>query len=299
MRSTSIHSLNADQGLSPFLKIVYLLLNWINNLFPYSNLDRRIEFKDFTVSDLENKWSKTHRNSSASRKFSDLFWMSLPWDKISNQLGGINIFDTGCGSGNYGLRINEASGGRVKTYTGVDAKEKPNWKEIQSKNLNFKLIQSRSSDISKLIPDNVSLFITQTAIEHFDSDISFFEQIKNYIDKSNRPILQVHIFPASATLPLYLFHGIRQYNPRNISKITKIFDKNHKFLLYGLGGDKSKKMHFRYFTWPVLITRKFNKPTFDEEEYDRELFSAVRHDLENQSKSPLFWALIIESNFSN
>lgn len=295
MKSTSIHSYNADRGLKLYQKFFYLFLNWVNNLFPYHNLDKRIEFKKFE-GDLEGQWQKTYKESSAGRKLSDIFWRTLPWDKIKKELGEINIFDTGCGSGNYGLRIDEASGGLVSSYTGIDAKEKPNWKEIQDKHPNFRLIKSTSNDIKSLIPKGINLFITQSAIEHFDQDVLFFEQIKEYISQTNKPILQAHIFPAGASLPLYLFHGLRQYTPRNISKITRMFDNNSNFYLYGLGGKESKKVHWKYFTWPVLILRKYVKPTFDADKYDVELKKATEHDLVHPSKSPIFWALIIQSN---
>jgi hypothetical protein len=293
---TSLHTYNADRGLGFFQKFFYLFLNWVNNWFPYVNVDKRISIRPFTDEGWKEQWSKTYPSSSASRKLSDIFWRTLPWKKIDEELGGINIFDTGCGSGHYGLRINDASGGAVVSYTGIDAKEKPNWPELQAEHPNFHLIKSTSSDIRPLIPRETNLFITQSAIEHFDEDLVFFERVREYINKTDRPVIQVHLFPAAATLPLYIFHGIRQYTPKNVSKITRLFDDSSKFFLYGLGGSESKKIHWKYFTWPVLILRKYIKPTFDIEPYDKELRRAVEHDMKHPSSSPMFWALIIHSH---
>lgn len=296
MNSTSIHSLNADRGLSKPKKLAYLFLNWVNNLLPYYNVDKRIQFLNFGELPWQKYWDKTFPASSTSRKTCDLFWRSLPWVDISQKLGGaIHIFDTGCGHGNYGERIAEGSHHLIGSYTGVDAKRRPNWEVLEKKHSNFHFIQSSSNDISNLIPKETNLFVTQSAIEHFDQDLLFFEQIRSFIEKVEHPVMQIHLFPAKATLPLYLLHGLRQYTPRTISKITRLFVDRYKFSLYGLGGKASAKLHFRYFTWPVLITRKFEKPTFDIASYEPLLRKAVEKDAQTMPHSPLFWALIIES----
>ena len=294
MKSSSLHTLNADKGLSFFEKPLYLFLNWLNNLLSYTNVDKRINFKPLSMN-WKNYLDKTHKESSMARKLSDLFWWTLPWEKINNELGEINIFDTGCGSGGYGVRLIEASNNSVNSYTGVDAKEKATWNEFQSKYKNFKLIKSTSNDVSSFIPKETNLIMTQSAIEHFDEDLLYFEQIKKFVDSSNKPVLQIHVFPAVSTLPLYLFHGLRQYNPRNISKITRMFDDHSLITLILLGRREGRKLHFKYFTWPVLILRKFAKPTFDTSEYELEMTRALVEDGKEAAKSPIFWALIIET----
>src|SRR4051812_30859647 len=118
--STSIHSLNADTGLNLLLKPVYLLLNFINNLFPYKNVDERIKIKTYGGDSWKRELDSTYKESSVGRRLSDLFWRTLPWRDISYELGEIHVFDTGCGLGNYSTRLNDASGGRVASYTGID-----------------------------------------------------------------------------------------------------------------------------------------------------------------------------------
>lgn len=296
MKSTSIHSYNADRGLNLFEKIAYIFLNWVNNLGHYISVDKRISISPYEGKRFVEELNKTNPNSSVARRVSDLFWQTLPWEKIKEELGEIHIFDTGCGSGGYGLRIHEASGGMVASYTGIDAKEKPNWKEFQEKHPQFKLIKSSSSDIRSLIPAETNLFITQSAIEHFDEDLLFFEQIKEFIDKTEKPVLQIHVFPAAATLPLYIFHGLRQYNPRTVSKITRIFSEADHIQLFGLGGNRGKWVHFKYVTWPLLILRRKDKRSDNIELYDKEVREAIVKDLDNPTKSPIFWALVMQFN---
>jgi len=297
MRSTSIHNLNADKGLNILEKPLYLLLNFINNLFPYSNLDKRIVFKSFGDFNWEKEWDKTYQTSSVGRRLSDLFWRTLPWAKIKAELGEIHIFDTGCGSGNYGVRINDASGG-IATYTGVDAKEKSNWALLRKKYPNFRFIESRSTNIRSLIPPDTNLFITQSAIEHFGEDLLFFEQISEYIEKSLRPVIQVHIFPAARALPLYLFHGVRQYTPRTISQITRMFDASN-FTLFGLGGKAGGRVHWKYFTWPMLVLRQKARWSDDPVSYEKAVRKAIESDCLRPNRPPLFWALIIHSHSKN
>lgn len=296
-KSTSIHSLNADKGLNPFQKLAYLFLNWLNNLRPYSDLDPRIEIRSFRAETWKQELENTYETSSIGRRLSDLFWRTLPWDRIREELGEIHVFDTGCGQGNYSTRLLSASGGRIVSYTGIDAKRRDNWDKLENKNPNFRFIASSSSDIRDLIPEKTNLFVTQSAIEHFDEDLRFFEQIKGFVEKSDRPIIQVHNFPAKAILPLYLFHGVRQYTPRNISKITRIFkDTSSQMYLYGLGGSAGKKVQWKYFTWPLLILRRKAKWSEDIPRYNTEVIEAIEADMEHPSRSPIFWVLIIHSH---
>ena len=67
------------------------------------------------------------------------------------------------------------------------------------------LIENSSSNISEFIDNETNLFITQSAIEHFNYDLEYFEQIKTFIDKKQKNIIQIHLFPSPVSLWLYLF----------------------------------------------------------------------------------------------
>ena len=298
IKSTSIHNLNADSGLNILEKPTYLFLNWLNNLFPYSNIDQRIEIRNFNDKNWKSELNNTYETSSVGRRLSDIFWRTLPWEKIKEELGGIHVFDTGCGQGNYGTRLLSASGGILSSYTGIDMKRRKNWSELEQKHPNFHFIESNSDDIRSFIPPQANLFVSQSAIEHFDEDLKFFEQIKEYTEKTDKPVIQIHNFPGKAILPLYLFHGIRQYTPRTISKITGLFGDS-KFYLYGLGGNKGKMVQWKYFTWPLLILRGQATWSRDVKKYESEVIRAIEKDMENPSDSPIFWTLIIHSHPKN
>jgi len=296
LKSSSIHNLNADRGLGFIDKFKYIFLNWLNNLSPYEDLDQHISIEPFKNDLWRKEIVNTYKESSVGRRLSDLFWRTLPWEKIEGELGRVHVFDTGCGHGNYGARLMDASGGRLTSYTGIDAKERDNWQVLKEKFPNFNFIKTKSDDISSYIPKDTNLFITQSAIEHFDEDLLFFERIRDFIKETQKPVIQIHLFPAAATLPLYLFHGLRQYTPRTVSKIARLFDDKSNIHLFGLGGEKGKRLHFKYFTWPLLILRQ--KATWSKNvgRYDKEVREVIEYDINHPSKSPIFWALIIHSN---
>ena len=97
--------------------------------------------------------------------------------------------------------------------------------------------------------------MTQSAIEHVEADLIYFEKIKDYIRTYNKSVIQVHLFPSSVCLRLYLFHGIRQYTPRTISKITRIFSVFSNTTLFRLGGKECIRLHYDFITKPVIIVR--------------------------------------------
>ncbi len=296
MKSTSIHSLNADRGLSSAGKIAYLFCNWLNNLFAFSKVDSRLEVHPYASEQWREEWDHTYRESSPGRRLSDLFWRTLPWEKIKEELGEIHVFDAGCGQGNYGPRLLSASRGLISSYVGIDAKRRDNWAKLEAEDSRLKFIESNSADVSRLIPPEANLFVSQSALEHFDEDLAYFDQIKKHIARTSEPVIQIHNFPAKAALPLYLFHGVRQYTPRTVSKITRLFDADSRCYLFGLGGSRAKRIQFKYFTWPQLLLR--GKATWSEdlEKYDREVKAALEYDAAHPTRSPLFWVLIIQSN---
>ena len=106
-------------------KIIWLILNFLNNNLPPKYFDSKKLFypntkvKIFTKNIRKIDWLKISRESTPSRMFCDLFWLKLNWKAIKSELGNINIFDTGCGDGNYGIKINEFASG-INSYYAID-----------------------------------------------------------------------------------------------------------------------------------------------------------------------------------
>ena len=111
----------------------------------------------------------------------------------------------------------------IDSYLGIDNFYNKNWEFLAKKYKFIKFYKTSYLNISKLIPKKTNLFISQSAIEHFDHDLEYFSQINNFINSQNNNTIQIHLFPSPACLWLYLFHGFRQYNFNSILKIIKIF----------------------------------------------------------------------------
>ena len=297
--NSSIHSINSDRDISLFRKVLWFLLNFINNNL-WSSKSSNYSICCFTPKIAKTDLDKLNTKSSPSRALSDLFWMKIDYDKVRLELENIHVFDTGTGSGSAALKI-ENNAGKVSSFHGVDSCFNSSWKDVMSELKHITFSQNTSSSILKDIPKHTNLFITQSAVEHFDDDLLFFHEIKKFIDQSDKNIIQIHLMPSAACLKLNLLHGVRQYNLRSISKIVSIFDNSKTYAtLFSLGGENCNNLHFRYITKPEILS--FNKVSMRNEktkEYFGLLKNAINLDINNKSESPNFYALVIHSNFNN
>jgi SAM-dependent methyltransferase len=296
--STSRHRLNADRPLSAFGKAGYFLLNWLNNQFPYAWLDPAAAVRDFVRTDVAARWPDLPRGASPSRTLSDLFWLTLPWTAIREELGEIRVFDAGCGSGQYGPRLLAWAGGQIESYTGTDAREHEAWASLAAGDPRLRFFRSQAEQFRGRIPAGTNLFISQSAVEHFDEDVVFFDQIRDYVRATTGPVLQIHLVPSQACLRLYHLHGVRQYTPRTLSTLTRLFAPDAYAVLYRLGGRAANRVHYSFITKPLLILGKGDRRKKEPEEYDRQLLAAVSDDMRLPQRSPAFWALVIHSRWN-
>ncbi len=291
--------LNGDRKLNFLEKILWLLLNFLNNnTVPKNPNYKKYEFiKKFSPKYNDKDINSLLIGKSPSRTIGNLFWKKLNWQLIKRELGEINIFDTGCGAGDYGIMINKFSNG-IKSYFGIDFYPRKDWNKTMKDNPFIVLKRSSSSNIRNLIPSNTNLIITQSAIEHFRYDLQYFHQIKEFINKTNKNILQIHLFPSPACLWLYLFHGYRQYNLYNIKKIIKIFEDDKNYCaLFPLGGNKLNNLHLKFITLPSLFKKKLNLRS---QLYNELLKKYLKYEIKNKTNfNPSFYALVIHSNFRN
>ena len=150
-----------------------------------------------------------------------------------------------------------------------------------------------SSDIRPFL-NGVNFIFTQSALEHFDEDLRLFYQISNFVAKATYPIFQVHLIPSASCITTFPWHGIRQYTPRNISKITRLFSEKTEKTLYRLGSTRCNNVHRRWITFPRYLGRgdwrKRGLPT-----YNRELKQAVRKDMDSPIKEACFYALVMKN----
>jgi SAM-dependent methyltransferase len=296
-RSTSRHRLNADRPLSAIGKAGYFLFNGLNNALPYARLDPKLAVRDFVSADVAARWPDLPRGASPSRTLSDLFWLSLPWAAIHEALGEVHILDVGCGSGGYGPRLLASAGHHLAFYCGTDARPHDAWPALEAGDRRLRFFRSEAENFRGRIPDGTNFFISQSAVEHFDDDLVFFQQIRDYVETAPGPVLQIHLVPSQACLLLYHLHGVRQYTPRTLSTITRLFSSGDQALLYRLGGRGCNRLHYSFITRPFFQGRRDRRKE-EPDEYDRQLFDAVRSDMLRPQPSPAFYALVIHSRWT-
>ncbi|MGH0032250.1 MAG: hypothetical protein ACQGVC_20860 [Myxococcota bacterium] len=294
MHSTSFHQLNADRGLSAPGKAAYFALNWLRNQWRPAAADPSLVQCSFRCELDDADWARLGTGTTPTRRLSDLFWLKLPWSDIERELGTIQVFDTGCGDGRYATKLDDYSGGRIAGYTGIDARRRADWNELGSRDARFSFLEVASTDIAPLIPPQANLLITQSAIEHFDEDLGFFETLRDHAAKAAGPVLQAHLLPSRACLWLYLFHGVRQYTPRGLSPITRLFTDFSDCRLFALGGRHCNALHWSTLTRPSLGRGGDDLEALMNDDYERALRAAVEADLRDASE-PSFYALVIHS----
>lgn len=293
--SSSFHILNADAELPLPLKIIFRILNQMNNSFPNNKLDKYLEIKNLNIdkNDLKSLLSKMQTIFSPARKLSDLFWFNLPWNKIKDELKEINILEIGCSNGLYVEKFMEFSKNNINSYTGLDIWESENWKLIKKKYKNVDFIVYDGKNIPNL--PNINFIVSQSVLEHVKQDLTLFREINRFISSKN--IIQCHLFPSKSCYDLFRFHGIRQYTPRTISKITKLFNKSYK-ILFNLGGEKCNLIHTTFISTPKR-NKQIELRHTNTKLYEKILFHSIKKDLEKTQKNPNFYALLIHSNYKN
>jgi SAM-dependent methyltransferase len=294
LESSSGHTVNGDRRLSYWDRVRWIFLNWLNNTRATSNLDPSLELVRFRVGSVTSQWSKIDAAASPSRRFSDLFWLALPWQRIAGELSGtVNVLEVGCGTGRYGLLMQECLGDELAGYVGLDAVRHPEW-DSRGSNPKHRFVCTDSGSTDKYLPD-ANLIITQSALEHFEADLVFFRQIAGYVATTSRPTIQIHLMPSAGCLTTFPWHGVRQYTPRTTSRITRLFGTETSKRLYFLGSGACNRIHRRYITYPWLLGRS-DRRRMHSAAYDRELRHAVeRDDTEPKQAEACFHALVLQS----
>ena len=296
--------INGDTVAGFLPKILYFfqcVLDWNSK-----NYDKEIDLKKVVF----NTESIDTYYGSPSRIFSDVFWNSIDYGLVSKTIGNrLHFFDIGSGQGNFGLRFEENSK-YFGSYSGLDIYKNKNWP------IRFTHHLDDAVNSHKYFTSNTNFIVSQSSLEHIKEDLESLTNVTDYFLSNKRQFLQIHLIPAKSSLFLYLWHGWRQYSKSNLSviysKLCKL-DNNIDVFAIPLGSKNCFKAHLINNTIPSILDRlilrfKFLKflryKIYDDN--DRNI-KAVKLDIENfrQTKSPIFWALIIKtkevslgSNFS-
>ena len=226
--------------------------NAIDNRLPYRGVDADVILADFRCADAVGSLAGLPGTPSPSRALSDLFWMRAPWARMERELGPLRIFDLGCGSGEYGIKFSEWSGGRVTRYFGVDLQPHPRWAELTR---SYAFMDFREGDVERLgeiVPPDTNVIVSQSTLEHVQDDVRCVAQLDEFARRAGHRLWQIHLVPSQACLHLYLWHGYRQYTPRTLSETTRPLAASERWVVR-LGGAACNRLHWKFVTWPLLI----------------------------------------------
>lgn len=222
--------LDGDYKLNKIDQVWYLISNFFRGIWGYRTLTKTC----FWHKKLEGL-----NSHSPGRQYLDAFLEAQIPKLLKNK--NISVLDIGCGTG-YMKEVLEKYGYTGK-YIGVDVMREDKFIE-ESKSFDVKFVESKIEDFN--IDERFDLVISNTAFEHIPDDHKAAEQAHKYAGTRG---IQLHIVPTFWSLPIYLFHGFRQYSP---DRVKKLFGK--KAIVYRLGGLPSFLTAFFMMTVPERLT---------------------------------------------
>ncbi len=223
--------ISGDVPLTRANKTRYLLINFLRNL-------SGLRYPSHTT-----YWHKVFDDTSTStpmRSYLNAFMKDVLPRVIHSK--NISVLDIGCGTA-Y-MRTILAESGYSGTYTGVDIVRESKLKEDTVPAFSMNFVQQGIEDF--ISPASFDLVLSNTSLEHIPDD--FGAVIKAHTLVKQRGV-EIHIMPTYWSLPLYLWHGYRQYTPARTHKMFK----GSTYTIYRLGGFASFIFHFCTVTLPERI----------------------------------------------
>ena len=288
-------SLSGDKAsrLNFFQRGYYLIGNYIQNVIGNMQSPKNIAVSKRINSILSVKTESITAQVSPSRLCCNLFWGSLPWERINSVLNDVSVCDIGCGDGHYSENLRRWSDNNL-SYSGYDVKSNDKWKSIENINTSFEAFDG--VDFDSILKKDFNLFTSQSALEHISNDLKYFKSVRDYIEENKKPVIQVHLVPSSKCLMDYLFHGVRQYSSGNFNNIMELYSSDvHNSYLFPLGGPAASSLHRKRILIPNILRRLgFSKPHVTHS-YEAELHNLILNQEETSVKNASFHAFVIES----
>lgn len=223
--------ISGDGGMTIAQRLHYLTFNLARNLGRRSvALSRR--------SCCMGRLPRTPATASPGRVLTEAF--------LSHELpqlllpGDIRVLEIGCGSGNLTKLLTEF--GYRGSYVGVDVADRFD----RSAQSGFRREFVRS-DAHRFEPEGqFDLIISVSALEHIPDDRRLIQRLSGFVAPGG---LQLHFLPSAWGLPVYLWHGYRQYSQ---AALGERFDAG-RATAYSLGGIASFLLHFTFITLGEML----------------------------------------------
>ncbi len=189
--------------------------------------------------------SRTSGLASPSRALTESFLFRQLPELLP--VGEIRVLDIGCGAG--GLVRLLAEMGYRGSYVGIDIQDAFDHSEDSSFKKQFFVV-----DAHQYQPDEkFDLVVSISALEHIPDDNHLISGLADLLTARG---LQLHFVPSQWALPVYLWHGYRQYTAASLEQRFGV----DRVALFRLGGIASFFLHFLFITsWELLLRVNLRK----------------------------------------
>ncbi len=218
--------ISGDGQLSVAQRLSYLACNLARNLRPGNARLRRQSFH-------AARMQRTPATASPSRALTEAFI----YNRLPKMLppGKVRVLEIGCGSGSLTRILAEL--GYSGQYVGVDIDDRFN--RIVQPEFEKTFVHT---DVNRFKPEGkFDLVISVSALEHIPDDHQIIKRLAGFVGIGG---LQLHFVPSGWGLPVYLWHGYRQYT---VASLVERFDP-HKTIFFAMGGGASFLLHFLCIT---------------------------------------------------
>jgi 2-polyprenyl-3-methyl-5-hydroxy-6-metoxy-1,4-benzoquinol methylase len=225
--------ISGDGRLTFAQRLRYLVLNLGRNLRPGQCLAKRLRFT-------AERLPRTPSTASPGRAMTEAFLHSqLPKLLAPREL---RILEIGCGSGSLTKLLGEF--GYSGRYVGVDITDRFDRTPQTGFRKDFIEIDAHQFESD----EKFDLVISVSALEHIPDDRKLIEKLAGFVAPQG---LQVHFVPSGWGLPVYLWHGFRQYTAASLGQR---FDSK-RTTLFAMGGAVSFALHFLFITAGEILLR--------------------------------------------
>lgn len=218
--------ISGDIPLSITERLQYLLSNVAKNVRGAAPAVRRQAFRSARL-------ARTPGPVSPGRALAEAFLH----DRLPALLapGPVRVMEIGCGSGNLSIILSQA--GYSGRYVGVDIGDR--FSEVSTPGFSKTFVRA---DIHQYQPDETfDLVMSVSALEHIPDDARLTRRLDRLVAPGG---LQVHLVPSAWGLPVYLWHGYRQYT---LASLAVRFEPRD-LTVFALGGGASFLLHFVVIT---------------------------------------------------
>lgn len=225
--------ISGDGRLSPGERVRYLLRNLRRNLgwaAPLGSAPRFTAPRD----------PATPGTASPGRALTEA-WIRQRLPRLLDASRPVRILEIGCGSGRMARLLSEL--GYHGSYHGVDIDGRFDLAPVPGMETRF-----TQTDIHAFDPgvERYDLILSVSALEHIPRDEVLLDKLPGWLAQGG---LEVHVVPGGWGLPVYLWHGFRQYP---LFRIAKVF-RGREEAVEPLGGLFSFLLHFLFITLGELL----------------------------------------------